>query len=156
MDKSIDLRLYTINEAYVKYLQKFDPNVKDNIKNGRTRPYIGVVLEINTFKYYIPLCSPKPKHYSMQDKLDFIKIQDGEELKAVLNINNMMPVLDTEISLIDIENQPQVYQDLLNKEHILIKKKGELIVKNSLVIYSKTTKNRQYNEGLANKRRFSK
>lgn len=151
MDKntSDSLKLYAIDSEYVKYLQQFDPNVKDNTKNGRIRPYTGVVFEIDRFKYYIPLCSPKPKHNNMQDKLDFIKIQDGNELKAVLNISNMIPVLDTQISLIDIEKEETTYQDLLNKEHIIIKKKADKIIKNANILYKKTTEQREFNENLA-------
>lgn len=153
MDKNaIDsLKLYAIDSEYVKYLQQFDSNVKDNTKNGRIRPYTGVVFEIDRFKYYIPLCSPKPKHRNMGDKLDFIKIEDGNELKAVLNINNMIPVLDTQISLIEIEKEEKTYQDLLNKEHIIIKKKADKIIKNASIIYKKTTEQRELNENLANR-----
>jgi len=145
------LKLYTIDSNYVKYLQEFDENVKDNEKDGRIRPYIGIVLEIDSFKYFVPLCSPKQKHYNMDDKLDFIKIQDGDELKAVLNINNMIPVLDAEIKLLEIENEPLKHQDLLNKEHIIIKKKSDRIIKNARVLYKKTTEQRKYNEKLASR-----
>ena len=36
--------------------------------------------------------SPKPKHKSMKNDVDFTKILDGEKLIGVLNFNNMIPV----------------------------------------------------------------
>ena len=30
------------------------------------RPYVGVVLEINSIHYYAPFTSPKPKHQKMK------------------------------------------------------------------------------------------
>ncbi|MCR5388003.1 MAG: type III toxin-antitoxin system ToxN/AbiQ family toxin, partial [Lachnospiraceae bacterium] len=40
------------------------------------RKYIGIVLEINSFKYFAPLSSFKSKHKKMDEGVDFIKIKD--------------------------------------------------------------------------------
>lgn len=79
------LKLYKISEKYIHFLREVDPvNVKYNKKERR--PYVGVVLEIQQFFYFAPLASPKPKHLTMKNSLDFIKI-DGGTL-GVINLIN--------------------------------------------------------------------
>ncbi len=58
------MRLYSISDEYINYLRKKFPKVYSNKEDSRvhTRKYLGVVIEINTHKYYIPLSSPKDKH----------------------------------------------------------------------------------------------
>jgi len=82
------MKLYTIDTAYIRYLQKFQAHIYDNIENNRLRPYVGVVLAINNHKYYAPLTSPKQKHHSMSDRLDFIRLEHKGKLIAVVNLNN--------------------------------------------------------------------
>ncbi len=139
MNNTNELRLYRIETTYINYLKQYDNKVIDNSKNGVFRPYVGVVLEINSFKYYIPLSSPKPKHLSMRESLSFIKLQDGNELKAVLNINNMIPVIDSQIVLLDIRKEQQPYRDLLNKEYQLIKRKRAEIIRKASILYRGVT-----------------
>ena len=70
------LKIYYINENYIKYLRKFDKIVPYN--KSYTRPYIGVVYEYNRMHYFAPLSSPKPKHITMnEDALDIFKINNG-------------------------------------------------------------------------------
>lgn len=59
------LNLYSISDEYVNYLRKFDNRVYDNKEELRahTRKYLGVVLNINSFTYYIPFSSPKKTDY---------------------------------------------------------------------------------------------
>lgn len=57
-----------------------------------TRPFVGIVIICGTKKYCVPLSSPKPKHSSMKNDVDFMKIMDGETLIVVMNFNNMIPV----------------------------------------------------------------
>lgn len=65
----LDLYLYRIETRYINFLKQFDGKVLNNSKNGMIRPYVGTVLEINSFKYFVPLSSPKEKHYSMKESL---------------------------------------------------------------------------------------
>lgn len=54
------LKLYSISDKYIQYLRNFDIKIYDN-KEGRrvhTRKYLGVVLHINNFRYYVPFSSP--------------------------------------------------------------------------------------------------
>ena len=59
------MKVYKIQEDYIKYLRTKEPRVLEN--KEQKRPYVGVVLEINGFSYYVPLSSPKPKHKTMKN-----------------------------------------------------------------------------------------
>ena len=52
---------HIISDRYISYLQKSEPNVMSNKEGVRTyhRKYLGVLTELNGFRYFIPLSSPK-------------------------------------------------------------------------------------------------
>ncbi len=56
-----ELKLYSVSDKYISYLRAEIPNVYSNKIDIRThsRKYIGVVIKIDKFKYYIPMSSPK-------------------------------------------------------------------------------------------------
>ena len=88
------LNLYLIDMKYIRDLAKADDHVMSiSPQLGKeTRPFVGIVIVCGLQKYCIPLSSPKPKHKSMKNDVDFTKILDGEKLIGVLNFNNMIPV----------------------------------------------------------------
>lgn len=61
----MQLNLYSVSDEYIEYLRNFDNRVYDNKQEIRihTRKYLGVVLSINSFNYYIPFSSPKDTDY---------------------------------------------------------------------------------------------
>jgi protein AbiQ len=65
------LKLYTIKDAYIEYLRTFDNKVMLN-KDAK-RKYIGVVLSIDNFNYFVPLSSPKDEDYIIKDGIKKIK-----------------------------------------------------------------------------------
>ncbi len=147
------MQLYSISDEYISYLRKNFPRVYSNKENVRvhTRKYLGAVVEIESYKYYIPLSSPKDKHdYVMvdgkktirKDSLIVMRIASGtgveQELKGTLQIGTMIPVPDDAIELYDVDNEPdRAYKDLVNEEIIFIRKHEKAIVKNAKVLYSK-------------------
>jgi protein AbiQ len=135
------LKLYTIETDYIEHLKKFQSHIWDNEDNNRLRPYVGVVLNVGDHKYYAPLSSPKPKHEKMQDRLDFIRLEYKGKLIAALNLNNIIPVDDELVTLIDIDKiEDKRYKELLNVEMIDIRRKRAVILKNANSIYNKVTK----------------
>ncbi len=88
------LNLYLIAIKYIRNLAKVDDHVMSvSPQVGKeTSPFVGIVIICGTKKYCVPLSSPKPKHSSMKNDVDFMKIMDGESLIGVLNFNNMIPV----------------------------------------------------------------
>lgn len=146
MDK---LMLYTIKSDYVNYLKNFDPNVKNNDRNAKIRPYAGILFCFNDVNYFAPLCSPKPKHTTMADNIDFIRVEYQGRLLCIINLSSMIPVLNSEVELINFNAVEKQYKALLEKEYIGIRKKKTLIVKNANMLYEKITKHRDENEKLA-------
>ena len=56
---------YTVSDEYVDYLLKIESHVMQNKPQERTyhRKYVGILTEINGFKYFVPMSSPKDKDY---------------------------------------------------------------------------------------------
>lgn len=112
------MKFYHIKEDFITYLRQFDTKVAEN--KNQTRPYVGIVLEVNSVKYYAPFSSPKPKHKKMKNGKDFRKINNG--LYGAINFNNMIPVLDSALIEIDIANITDVkYRRLLQNQYNSIK-----------------------------------
>ena len=108
------MQFYHIADAYVEYLRHYDSKVAKN-KQER-RPYIGVVVQVGEYKYYAPFTSPKPKHIRMKNGKDFRKIGGGQY--GAINFNNMIPVPDEALLLIDIAGTPDLkYRRLLQNQY---------------------------------------
>lgn len=152
------LKLFSVSDAYIKYLRKKYPNVYSNKigERNHTRKYIGAVMEINNFKYYVPLSSPKDSDYEIineekvirKSTLTIIRITeiDGvkEELKGTLRISHMIPVLDSELEIYDVDAElDSTYKDLVQKELIFIRKNAKKIITNAKIVYKQKEQNIQ-------------
>ena len=71
-----DLEIYEIDSSYIEYLSAFEEHLFRNKKVTQdfSRKYIGIILEIEGFKYFAPLSSFKTKHKRLCETDDFIKI----------------------------------------------------------------------------------
>jgi len=59
-----DLLFYIIDKEYIKYLSKYERHVSYNKEEtGHSRPYLGIVLKIEKYDYFVPLYSYK-EHYN--------------------------------------------------------------------------------------------
>ena len=96
--------LYTVSTDYIDFLRKYQSNVWLNEENFRLRPYVGMVIELCHCIYFAPLSSPKPKHNSMKDRLDFIRLEHRGQLKGVVNLNNMIPVTVDVVKRLEIQD----------------------------------------------------
>jgi len=115
---------FYVSDEYITFLKQFDSTVPNNY--GGSRPYIGIVIEIDEIKYYAPLTSPKPKHCKMKNDKDFRRI-DGGKLGAI-NFNNMIPVPDTAIIPIIINDvSDEQYKRLLQNQYAFIQKDKDAI-----------------------------
>ena len=130
----MNIMLYEVSPQYINYLQPYAPHLFHNKKPGQhnNRKYIGIVLEVNGFKYFAPMSSYKPKHDKMSESLDFIKL--GKY--SVINLNNMFPIPDGLYTYIDIskERDPR-YKSLLLAEYRIIRVRQNLIRKNAAALY---------------------
>lgn len=115
-----------------------------NRKN--TRPFIGILININGIDYVVPLASPKEKHKNMKNQQDFIKINNG--LWGAINFNNMIPVNASLISKINMDilttDEPQTrqYKELLRNQLTWCNSHSEKIIKTSNKLYSMIINNK--------------
>jgi len=150
-------KLYSVSDEYVEWLRKDFPNVYSNKINSRThtRKYLGVVLQIGRYNYYVPMSSPKDSDYQIAGATKVIKksivpiirivvkSSAGEkELKGTLRISHMIPVPESELELYDLENESDdTYKDLVQNEMIFIRKSREKIASNAKLLYKQKVAN---------------
>lgn len=141
---------YVIDKKYIDYLTHFDSRVGYVEYGERLKLHIGILLSIETFQYYVPLSSAKPKHTKMSNSLDFHKLQDESTgyLYAVLNLNNMIPVPAScvkQLKYNEIENFRSFFNEkektdyiyLLQKEKVLIDKVQDTLQRKAKKLYQK-------------------
>ena len=149
MNSEDKIWFYEVTDDYIDYLRKFDKKVPNSkiLDRKHTRKYIGVLFTINGFKYIAPLSSYIDKHNSMKESIDFLKVKDY----AVINLNNMIPVIDECISKVMFEEvSDEYYKDLLENEYKVIKTKKNQILKNANIVYNQVTKYKKQ-KGLINR-----
>ena len=98
-------------------VRKYDNKVPYNFAKKQNRPFVGVLFNIGKIKYFAPLSSPKPKHLKMHNNIDFLKIDKGN--LGAINFNNMIPVLNNNITLLNLESKylsEEEYKLLLKKQ----------------------------------------
>ena len=133
-------------------MQKYDNKVANIDYKVKLKPYIGIIVNINNFNYYVPISSVKEKHYSIKEDMDFIKISQKNKILGVLNLNNMIPILDEDISILkykeiekyrnfNSEKEKKLYISLLNFELKLINKMIGKIRKSALKLYKEKQNN---------------
>lgn len=136
----MEIKFYEIDEKYIDYIGQFAPHLFHNKQAGQrnSRKYIGILLTVHGFDYFAPLSSFKPKHKTMSEGLDFLKIGDY----AVINLNNMFPADKKYCRYVDFtkERNPQ-YKKLLETEYRIIKARESKILKNASTLYNYKMKN---------------
>lgn len=145
------LNLYSISDKYIKYLRQFDSKIYDNKEEDRShgRKYLGIVLTVNEFNYYIPMSSPKKSDYIdienkviRNDTKTIIRMRDGGRLYGTLRISNMIPVPITELEpYILAEEKDLKYKELILGELRYIHDNTNKIIKYAKTVYSQKNKN---------------
>ncbi|ELZ1193207.1 type III toxin-antitoxin system ToxN/AbiQ family toxin [Vibrio cholerae] len=143
------MKFYTVSNEFISQLKKVEDKVRDN---KTLRPYVGVVIEVGEFKYLSPLTSHKPKHDKIKSNNPLIfkihEVGDESVKLGMLQLNNMIPVIDTEIELLNIEAQSPKYKGLLEKQQKFLRKNQEEIKEKAKELREKVIEN------LANKENF--
>ena len=135
------LSLYNIDIKYIRKLARIDDNVLSvSPQIGKSsRPFVGVVVICDDKQYCIPLSSPKPKHDTMKNQIDFMKIVDNGKIIGVLNFNNMIPINEQCIHKLKLKiNKSDLPEDKAYKK--LAIKQIEFCQKNQTAIVSKANK----------------
>ena len=132
---------YTVDSSYCDYLRQFDTRVPYTMDNKATRPFIGIVFNVDNIQYYAPLTSPKQKHLKMKNQVDFLKIDSG--LYGAINFNNMIPIHTSSLSLVDMKistsdtNEDVMYKKLLSNQLSWCNKNRDQILKKAKNLYQK-------------------
>ena len=147
------LNLYSVSDKYIKYLRQFDERIYDNKEDIRTqtRKYLGIVLTVNDFNYYIPMSSPKKSDYIdyekkiiRKDTKTIIRIYNSDRLYGTLRISNMIPVPITELEPYVISNERnKKYKEVILGELRYINNNSEKIMKNAEIVYKQKLKNEE-------------
>ena len=137
------LNLYLIDMKYIRNLAKADDHVMSvSPQSGKeTRPFVGIVIVCGTREYCVPLSSPKPKHKSMKNDVDFTKIMDRDKLIGVLNFNNMIPVAESCITLLNLriagkdDTAARSYKKMATKQLDWCQRNQDAIIKKANKLY---------------------
>lgn len=150
--------LYNIDVEYLRFLNQIDSEVQfSESKDYEQKPFLGIVVVIDTHSYFIPLTSGKPKHakwknagaahylvYEQVKKTElrrndvYKSISETEALKifAALEIKKMIPVKDGLYSKIDFSSlEDRKYADLLEKEYRFCQRIQDGILSKAKQIY---------------------
>ena len=139
------LNIYTVNMKYIRNLhnQGDDRVFSVSPQVGKdTRPFVGIVVICEEKQYCIPLSSPKDKHKSMKNEVDFHKILDADgKLIGVLDFNNMIPVRADILREVDLKIHPNDSQEMKRYKNLMIdqlnfcRQNQEILVKKAEKLY---------------------
>lgn len=156
---SNSLKWYAIDKEYVEYLKRFDNRIQHINYDSQFKPYIGIILNISNFDYYVPISSVgnKPskikKYTNMKEDIDLFKIFDkNHKLLSILNINNMIPISKEnaeKINYSDIEKYRNFKSQIDKKRYIyflqvelsIMRRSQDYIIKKASRIYDEKFKN---------------
>lgn len=81
----------------------------------------------------------------MKNSLDFIKIDNGN--LGVINLNNMIPVVDCALFLLDVEKEDEKYRNILYGQIRFINSHAEEICTKARKLYLSVTEYHSYLAG---------
>ena len=113
----MSLKLYNADSKWCDFLRTFDRCVPYTMDKKSTRPFVGIVLSVNGFNYFAPLTSPKEKHLTMKNQIDFFKINGGKW--GAINFNNMIPINIKSIKEVDLKILPTDSEENRNYKTLL-------------------------------------
>lgn len=141
-----ELLFYTVDKNYIKYLSKFESHVsynKDEI--GHSRPYLGIVLKIENYKYFVPLYSYKEHYQKYKNNPSFFFIYDRRNNPlAIIKFSAMIPVPNNikVTSLLEYNKSDKKYKDLISAEYRYINSNKKEIYKRANKMYIAVTKHK--------------
>lgn len=153
-----NLGFYNVDTKYLQYLNAIEPEVQFTQEKDYTqKPFLGILVVIDTYTYFIPLTSGKPKHAKWKNvgtahyliyeqvskeklhKRDIYKsISETDALRifAALDLKKMIPVCNGMYRRIKFsELEDRKYADLLEKEYRFCQKIQDGILSKVMQIY---------------------
>ena len=125
---------YHIHNKYIGFLYSADKRVQHN--KDQHRPYVGIVLQIKQFNYFVSLESPKPNYNKLRSSGPTLKLDEGK--LGIMGFNNMIPVPDAALLSFNFENiKDEKYRNLLYNQLQYCNKNKDLIYRRAASIYKK-------------------
>lgn len=142
-----ELLFYTVDSNYIKYLSKFEKHIsynKDEI--GHSRPYLGIVLKIEDYEYFVPLYSYKEHYEKYKNNPSFFFVYDRKNKPlAIIKFSAMIPVpKDISVTrLLEYSEQDKKYKNLIAAEYRYVNSNKEEIYKRANKMYVAVTKHKR-------------
>ena len=142
-----ELLFYTVDKNYIKYLSEFENHVsynKDEI--GHSRPYLGIVLKIENYQYFVPLYSYKERYRKYKNNPSFFFVYDRKNNPlAIIKFSAMIPVpSNIKVTyVLEYNKQDKKYKDLISAEYRYINSNKEEIYKRANKMYIAVTKHKK-------------
>ena len=138
---------HIVSDEYLAYLSKVETHVMKNKPDERTyhRKYVGILTEINGFKYFVPMSSTKDKDSEngkiRKNNLTTIYMRSKEKLYGTLRFNSMIPVPSSELTDYKINDEGDFsYKMLMLAEYNFCKDNREKIEKQQRICMKKNVK----------------
>lgn len=174
------LYLYNVDIKYIEYLHGFDNEVFfDRSPEYKNKPYVGIIINVNGIKYFIPLTSAKEKHKKLKNSGDsYILIYENiplnqtvridtsnwilntitinqtlytKHILSVLELKKMIPIPDGCYAKTDINALSNLGKKrLLIKEYEFLKNKYDIILKKVNKLYNNQIKTGKIYPGYCN------
>ena len=133
------LKLYKVADKYIRYLNSIDNKVQYN--KSAKRPYVGIVFSFGSFKYFVPMESPKPNHINIKSGKHILKLKNGEY--GLLGFNNMIPVHKDALIQFDINDEKDYkYKRLLQHQVALCNRMKADILNHAQMTYFDVVNNK--------------
>ena len=152
------LNFYLVDTQYVENLTAADNRVMSvsPTEHNESRQLVGIVIEAGGKRYCVPITSAKEKHRNMKNDVDFSRILDKHgSVIGALNFNNMIPVDESLITLMDIhvyegdENADAQRKQLMNNQLDWCNDNRETIIHKANRLYDLITKTPEKSINLA-------
>ncbi|MBP3569264.1 MAG: type III toxin-antitoxin system ToxN/AbiQ family toxin [Lachnospiraceae bacterium] len=149
-----EFNLYKVDMKYIRNLHNIDDKVLSvSPQTGKdNRVFVGIVVVCGMHKYCIPLSSPKAKHKTMKNSMDFSKIEVAGKLLGVLNFNLMIPIEEAQLQLVDTtihkrdRKEIKIYKQLCRQELEWCQINSETVCNKANVLYKKYISGEDFSE----------
>lgn len=137
-----NLKFYTLTDKYLNFLYAIDDKVHRNYPAPQIKPYVGVLFTIDIHQYFAPISSYKKKYEKINNNTIFkIYNRKGTKMLSVIHLNNMIPVLPSEISYLNFNQIQDVkYRNLFRDEYHFVVNNQEAIRNRAEKLYNDVKK----------------
>ncbi len=160
MTETVKYGFYTVDPDYLEYLNKIDSEVYYNPSyRSSIKPFVGIIIGIENYNYFIPVSSAKEKHKRWRNVSDehfliyevidnnitisgdiykFYSEKEKMHILAILDIKKMIPVPNGCYERIEFDElQDLRYKALFEKEYAFCLNVKMKVVKKVEELYHK-------------------